>query len=134
MHATATIWSKHMIKFFHNREELGGLLLQPILWVVLFGVGMGALVGSVGGSDYMSFMLPGILALTALGGDAGAAHARWKDERMRRAADHDATGWLRETTSPLPVVFSPCGAKKRPTKEEKYRCETNLWVGPRPFY
>src|SRR5215216_5325477 len=82
MHATATIWSKHMIKFFHNREELGGLLLQPILWVALFGVGMGALVGSVGGSDYMSFMLPGILALTALGGAVGGGMALL-DERLR---------------------------------------------------
>ena len=64
MHATLTIWHKHMTKFFRNREELGGLLIQPILWVVLFGVGMGALVGPVGGGDYLTFMLPGILALT----------------------------------------------------------------------
>jgi len=82
MHATATIWSKHMIKFFHNREELGGLLLQPILWVTLFGVGMGALVGSVGGIDYMSYMLPGILALTALGGAVGGGMSLL-DERLR---------------------------------------------------
>jgi len=82
MHATATIWSKHMIKFFHNREELGGLLLQPILWVTLFGVGMGALVGSVGGTDYMSYMLPGILALTALGGAVGGGMSLL-DERLR---------------------------------------------------
>ena len=71
-----------MIKFFHNREELGGLLLQPILWVTLFGVGMGALVGSVGGIDYMSFMLPGILALTALGGAVGGGMSLL-DERLR---------------------------------------------------
>src|SRR5688500_13138376 len=82
MHATITIWSKHMTKFFHNREELGGLLLQPILWVALFGAGMGALVGRVGGSDYMSFMLPGILALTALGGAVGGGMALL-DERLR---------------------------------------------------
>jgi len=82
MHATATIWSKHMTKFFRSTEELGGLLLQPILWVVLFGVGMGSLVGSVGGSDYMSFMLPGILALTALGGAVGGGMSLL-DERLR---------------------------------------------------
>ncbi len=82
MHATLTIWSKHMTKFFRNREELGGLLLQPILWVVLFGAGMGALVGDVGGSDYLSFMLPGILALTALGGAVGGGMALL-DERLR---------------------------------------------------
>ena len=82
MHATVTIWSKHMTKFFHNREELGGLLIQPILWVVLFGVGMGAVVGKVGGSDYMSFIVPGILALTALGGAVGGGMALL-DERLR---------------------------------------------------
>lgn len=71
-----------MTKFFRNREELGGLLLQPILWVVLFGVGMGALVRNVGGSDYMSFMLPGVLALTALGGAVGGGMALL-DERLR---------------------------------------------------
>ena len=71
-----------MTKFFRNREELGGLLIQPILWVVLFGVGMGALVRDVGGSDYMSFMLPGILALTALGGAVGGGMALL-DERLR---------------------------------------------------
>ena len=82
MYATVTIWSKHMTKFFRNREELGGLLIQPILWVGLFGAGMGALVGKVGGSDYMSFMLPGILALTALGGAVGGGMLLL-DERLR---------------------------------------------------
>ena len=82
MHATYTIWHKHMTKFFRNREELGGLLIQPILWVALFGVGMGALVGSVGGGDYLSFMLPGILALTALGGAVGGG-MMLLDERLR---------------------------------------------------
>jgi ABC-2 type transport system permease protein len=82
MDATVTIWSKHMTKFFRSREELVGLLLQPVLWVALFGAGMGALVGRVGGSDYMSFMLPGILALTALGGAVGGGMALL-DERLR---------------------------------------------------
>jgi len=71
-----------MTKFFRNREELGGLLLQPILWVVLFGVGMSALVRDVDGNDYMSFMLPGIIALSALGGAAGGGMALL-DERLR---------------------------------------------------
>lgn len=75
MNATITIWSKHMHKFFHNFEELGGLIIQPMMWVALFGVGMGALVSQVSGTDYMSFILPGILALTALGGAAGGGMA-----------------------------------------------------------
>lgn len=82
MNATITIWHKHMTKFFRNREELGGLLIQPILWLGLFGVGMGALVGRVGGGDYLTFMLPGILALTALGGAVGGG-MMLLDERLR---------------------------------------------------
>lgn len=82
MDATLVIWQRHMLKFFRSREELGGLLLQPILWVVLFGTGMGALVGSMNGGNYLSFMLPGILALTALGGAAGGGMVLL-DERLR---------------------------------------------------
>lgn len=71
-----------MRKFFRSREELGGLLIQPILWVALFGVGMGAIVNNVSGGNYLSFLLPGILALTALGGAAGGGMALL-DERIR---------------------------------------------------
>lgn len=83
MDATLTIWSKHMYKFFRNKEELGGLLIQPILWVALFGVGMGGLVSNAAiGGDYLTFVLPGILALTALGGAAGGG-MELLDERLR---------------------------------------------------
>jgi ABC-2 type transport system permease protein len=80
MNATYTIWLRHMRKFFRNREELGGLLIQPILWVGLFGIGMGRLMP--GQIDYLSFMLPGILALTALGGATGGG-MMFLDERLR---------------------------------------------------
>lgn len=74
--ATATLWRKHMTKFFRNREELGGTVLQPILWVLLFGIGMGHLLrsGATGadlGTNYLAFIIPGIIALSALGGAVG---------------------------------------------------------------
>ena len=80
-----TIWHKHMRKFLGNGEELFGLMIQPVLWVVLFGVGMKSLVGtaSVGrGDNYIGFMLPGIVALSAMGGAIGGGMA-WLDERIR---------------------------------------------------
>lgn len=82
MYATLTIWSKHMAKFARNGEESIGLTLQSILWVLLFGVGMRGMVGQVGGTDYMSFVLPGIIALSALGGAAGGG-MMLLDERLR---------------------------------------------------
>jgi len=92
MHATIAIWLRHMRKFFRNREELGGLLIQPILWVGLFGIGMARMVTAQ--TDYVTFMLPGILALTALGGAAGGG-MMFLDERLR--------GILREyQVAPIP--------------------------------
>jgi ABC-2 type transport system permease protein len=82
MYATYVIWNKHMVKFLRNREELIGLALQSVLWVVLFGVGMRGMIGDVDGSDYMSFILPGIIALSALGGAVGGGMVLL-DERLR---------------------------------------------------
>ncbi|EFO81038.1 ABC-2 type transporter [Oscillochloris trichoides DG-6] len=82
MHATYVIWSKHMTKFWRSTEELLGLALQSVLWVVLFGVGMRGMISNVEGSDYMSYILPGIIALSALGGAVGGGIVLL-DERLR---------------------------------------------------
>lgn len=81
-HATYVIWNKHMAKFLRSQEELLGLALQSVLWVVLFGVGMRGIVDQVDGSDYMSYILPGIVALSALGGAVGGGMVLL-DERLR---------------------------------------------------
>jgi ABC-2 type transport system permease protein len=119
--ATVTIWSKHMTKFFRSREELGGLLLQPILWVVLFGVGMGSLVNSVAGSDYLSFMLPGILALTALGGAVGGGMSLL-DERLR--------GIIKEyLVAPIPRLSILLGNAASTTTKALFQAAVVLVVG-----
>lgn len=82
MYATYVIWTRHMRKFVQQTEELVGLALQSVLWVVLFGVGMRGMISDVGGSDYMSFILPGIIALSALGGAVGGGMVLL-DERLR---------------------------------------------------
>lgn len=71
MSATITLWSKHMVKFVRNAEETFGTLLQPVLWVVLFGIGMKAMVGMMMPSsegNYITFMVPGVLTLSAMSG------------------------------------------------------------------
>jgi ABC-2 type transport system permease protein len=96
MTATFDLWHKHMTKFFRNGEATFGMLLQPVLWVVLFGVGMQAMLeaggggllpqsssgGGVSGAGYIGFMLPGIITLSALAG-AVAGGATLLDERLR---------------------------------------------------
>jgi ABC-2 type transport system permease protein len=82
VYATYVIWAKHMHKFFHSTEEALGLAFQSVLWVVLFGVGMRSIISSVEGSDYMSYILPGIIALGALAGAVGGGIILL-DERLR---------------------------------------------------
>ena len=85
MSAALTLWQKHMRKSLVHQEEIIGLLIQPILWGVLFGVGMKSMLGSVtpgGGELYITFMVPGIVALSALGG-AIAGGSTWLNERLQ---------------------------------------------------
>jgi ABC-2 type transport system permease protein len=85
MTAAFTLWHKHMTKLRVHSEEAFGMLLQPILWVVLFGAGMTSMLtpGMKGSSvSYIGFMVPGIVALSALSGGIGGGTV-WLDERLR---------------------------------------------------
>ena len=85
MNAAFTLWHKHMTKLKSNPDETFGMLLQPILWVVLFGAGMKGMMSDMPGSDsgaYIAFMVPGIVALSALSGGIGGGTV-WLDERLR---------------------------------------------------
>jgi len=83
MSAAFILWGKHMSKLKVHSEEMFGMLIQPVLWVILFGLGMKGLVGmgAPGGDEYyIDFILPGIVALTALGGAIGGGVV-WLNER-----------------------------------------------------
>lgn len=83
MNAAITLWNKHMHQM--SSSEAFGLLLQPILWVVLFGVGMRGLLTQTGGDEtglYIAFMAPGIIAVSVQSG-AIAGGTVWLDERVR---------------------------------------------------
>jgi len=76
-------------------EEIIGMLIQPVLWVLIFSKGMASMMGAgMSGGEYLSFMLPGIMALTALGGAIGGGFT-WLNER--------STGLVREYwVAPVP--------------------------------
>ena len=85
MNASITLWQKYMQKSLVHTEEIFGFLIQPILWVVLFGVGMRGMFSEImagENSDYITFMLPGIIALTAIDGSIGGG-STWLNERLR---------------------------------------------------
>lgn len=122
MNAAFTLWHKHMVKLRANPEEAFGMLLQPVLWVVLFGVGMKSMMET--GSDdsiYIAFMVPGIVALSALsGGIAGGTV--WLDERIR--------GIVKEyLVAPIPRLSILMGNALSTATKSLMQAAVIFWVG-----
>jgi ABC-2 type transport system permease protein len=72
------------IELIRERLNLAFSVLQPAIWLVFFGSGVGRAVdeGAVGTDDYIAFMLPGIIAFTVVGnGVAGAMPLMWDKEQ-----------------------------------------------------
>ena len=84
MNATFLLWQKQMKKALVHPEEIVGMLIQPILWVILFSVGMRGLMSATtpgSGNGYMTFVVPGIVALTAVSASI-AGGSTWLSERL----------------------------------------------------
>src|SRR5581483_3817143 len=57
---------RELIRFTRNRTRMIGGLVQPLLFLLVFGYGLGSLVGSTGGLDYKKFIFPGSLAMSVV--------------------------------------------------------------------
>jgi ABC-2 type transport system permease protein len=64
--ATYTLWLKHMYKFLNSFMEIGATVALPIMWMVLFGVCMDAMLTSADDKTYTTFIAPGVMLLTGL--------------------------------------------------------------------
>jgi ABC-2 type transport system permease protein len=72
------------IMLIRERLNLAFSILQPAIWLVFFGSGVGRSVdkGVIGTDDYIAFMLPGIVAFTVVGnGVNGAMPLLWDKEQ-----------------------------------------------------
>lgn len=66
--AIGTVWMlahREWVRFFRQRNRVIGALGQPILFWLLFGTGMHSAFSS-GGQDFMTYYLPGTIALILL--------------------------------------------------------------------
>jgi ABC-2 type transport system permease protein len=86
------------IELRRDRLNLLFNLVQPAVWMVFFGTGVGRTVdkGVIGTNDYIGFMLPGIIAFTIVGnGVSSAMPLMWDKE----------TGYLDKLMS-MPIARS----------------------------
>ncbi|WP_412063136.1 ABC transporter permease [Rubrivirga sp. IMCC45206] len=65
--AVLALWRREIRVFARDRARVVGVLLQPILFWVVFGFGFAGSVTIPGSdADYLSYLLPGMVALTVL--------------------------------------------------------------------
>lgn len=62
-----TVWRRELIRFFRERVRAVTSFVQPLLYLLVFGSGLGAAIQqrTVAG-DYKVFLLPGVVAMTVL--------------------------------------------------------------------
>jgi ABC-2 type transport system permease protein len=61
------LWRRDMVKFLRDRQNIVASLARPFLWLMAFGFGLRGSVRAGGsGADYISFLVPGIAAMTVL--------------------------------------------------------------------
>ena len=65
-----TIWYRDVLRFFKDRMRIFASLGQPLLFLFVFGAGISAAVGRLGGAsggiDFKQFIFPGVMGMTVL--------------------------------------------------------------------
>jgi len=59
------LWYREVKVFFRERSRIVSSVVNPLIWLIAFGGGLGASI-SFGGADYQSFIFPGVIMMTAL--------------------------------------------------------------------
>ena len=67
-HARATwvVTRRELLRFRSDRARMLSMLLQPLLFIFVMGTGLGSIVDTGGGTDFRTFLYPGVLATSVL--------------------------------------------------------------------
>lgn len=62
-----TIWYRDILRIWHDKMRMFGSFAFPLLFLFIFGSGLGFRVSSLGGDlNYIQFMFPGVIGMTVL--------------------------------------------------------------------
>ncbi|MGY1811393.1 ABC transporter permease [Blastococcus sp. SYSU D00820] len=64
--ATWVVMRRELLRFRQDRARVLTMLLQPLLFIFVMGTGLGTIVDTGGGTDFTTFLYPGILATSVL--------------------------------------------------------------------
>ncbi|MEM7821784.1 MAG: ABC transporter permease, partial [Candidatus Aenigmatarchaeota archaeon] len=60
-----TIWLKEIIRFWRDKSRIISSLVQPLLFLIVFGGGFSFV--RLGSLNYQTFLFPGIVAMSLVG-------------------------------------------------------------------
>ncbi len=60
------LWKREAIKWFREPQRIIASIAQPIIWLLIFGYGLGSAVSFGQGFDYKEFIFPGIVGMSIL--------------------------------------------------------------------
>ena len=66
MNALTVMWHRQIKEYFRNKQRLLVTLIQPLLFLIAFGSGIGGTFEQVGNGNYIQFLIPGIVGMTIL--------------------------------------------------------------------
>ncbi|MEO6015145.1 MAG: ABC transporter permease [Devosia sp.] len=65
--AAMVVWEREMIRFTRDPARVASSVVQPLLFLFVLGSGLGSLVqAGTGGTDFKTFLFPGVLAMSVL--------------------------------------------------------------------
>jgi ABC-2 type transport system permease protein len=66
LRAIRIVWHRDMIRFWHDKPRIVASALQPMLYLFVFGTGMGAGMRPSAEVDLRMFLFPGVMAMATL--------------------------------------------------------------------
>ncbi len=66
LRAIRIVWHRDMIRFWHDKPRIVASALQPMLYLFVFGTGMGAGMRPSANIDLRVFLFPGVMAMATL--------------------------------------------------------------------
>ncbi len=66
MNALQVLWRRQVIKYLRSRSRIIGSLGQPLLFLLVFGLGFGKIFEAAGQGSYIKLLAPGIMIMSVV--------------------------------------------------------------------
>jgi ABC-2 type transport system permease protein len=81
LRAIKIVLHRELLRFFYDRTRMISQLVQPVLYLLVLGTGLGSLVSGGGNVDLKTFIFPGVIAMSVMfTGMFSAASIVWDRE------------------------------------------------------